>query len=102
MGRSQRHLQEFQGGDSADYPGKVIALTISSPTTGASGTSVTLTGSATNEDLGNASHLINWSSNQDGALGRGNNLAVTLSVATHTITATCGGASAQVTGVVVT
>jgi len=99
--RSQRHLRSVWGQDSTGSAGKGSVVTISSPATGASGTAVTLTGRGINDDGGDSSHLLVWSSNQDGALGTGNNLAVTLSVNTHTVTATLGGVSAQVTGVVV-
>lgn len=91
MGRSQRHLREFQGGDSSDWPGVGTAVNITSPTAGAVDLTVTLTCTATNEDGGDAANFVTWSSNVDGELGMGNNFTATLSAGAHTITADCGG-----------
>jgi hypothetical protein len=66
------------------------SVSISSPSSGASissGDSVTLSGSATDPEDGNLSGLISWSSNLDGNLGSGANVAANLSDGIHTLTA---------------
>jgi hypothetical protein len=66
------------------------SVSISSPSNGASinsGDSVTLSGSATDPEDGNLSGQISWSSNLDGNLGSGANVAATLSDGNHTLTA---------------
>ncbi|MBC7978724.1 MAG: M20/M25/M40 family metallo-hydrolase [Myxococcales bacterium] len=65
-------------------------VAISAPANGASfpaGTSVTLTGTATDTEDGPLGAAIQWSSSLDGALGAGASRTVTLSPGTHTIQA---------------
>lgn len=49
--------------------------------------SVTFVGRAIDDNLGSISHLINWVSNIDGALGTGGSITVVISSGTHKITA---------------
>jgi leucyl aminopeptidase len=65
-------------------------VTIGAPANGASfpsGSSVTLTGSASDAQDGALSGAIVWTSSLDGALGTGASVAKVLTVGTHTITA---------------
>jgi hypothetical protein len=91
--RSQRHLREFsrEGQDSTGSPGVGASVTITAPGAGAVSTTLTLSGTATNAEGGNASESINWSSNVDGALGRGASIDVTITAGAHTLTAEVGG-----------
>lgn len=91
--RSQRHLREFQGIDSAGSAG-AAALTIVSPTAGANVNPVTLSATATSEEGTDASQFVAWSSDVDGALG--GNGDVTLSAGAHVLTAAIGGVTATV------
>lgn len=91
--RSQRHLREFQGFDSAGDAG-VVALTITSPTAGANVSPVTLTATATNEEGTDISSSVLWSSDVDGALGGNGSSA--LSAGAHVLTAAVGGVTATV------
>jgi len=78
---------------------------ISAPTDGASipvGTSVTLTGTASDTQDGPLSAAIQWSSSLDGALGTGASLPVTLSLGAHTIRATVTDAGGLTTTVSIT
>jgi arylsulfatase A-like enzyme len=62
------------------------------------GTPVTFSGTASDAEEGNLSAALRWSSNRDGTLGTGASLTRTLSVGSHTLTATVtdgGGASAS-------
>lgn len=93
MGRSQRHLREFQGFDSAGSAG-VVALTIASPTAGANASPVTLTATAFNDQGVDISSSVVWSSDVDGALG--GNGSSELTAGEHTLTASVAGASATV------
>ena len=77
------------------------AVAISSPTSGATvseGTSVSLAGSASDQEDGNLSGNVAWLSSRDGQLGTGASLQRVLSVGSHTITASVAdsnGATAQ-------
>jgi hypothetical protein len=65
-------------------------VSISDPPDGASvvvGSPVTFRGSATDVEDGDLTSTLQWTSSLDGALGSGGNVAATLSVGTHTITA---------------
>ncbi len=65
-------------------------ISISSPSSNAkfeTASVVTFTGSASDNEDGDISHIIAWTSSIDGSLGNGSNLARTLSAGTHTITA---------------
>jgi len=57
------------------------------PTTVTEGTSINFTGTATDTEDGDLTAAISWSSNLDGALGTGGSINATLSVGTHTVTA---------------
>lgn len=92
--RSQRHLREFRGLDSAGLAG-AVALAITSPSAGANTSPVDLAATAVNEEGKDIAHLVQWSSDLDGALG-GNADGVALTAGTHTLTASVGGASATV------
>lgn len=94
MPRSQRHLREFQGLDSAGSGG-AVALAITSPTAGANTSPVDLAATAVNDQGVDIADLVQWSSDLDGALG-GNATGVALTAGTHTLTASVGGASATV------
>ncbi|MDX1744472.1 MAG: Ig-like domain-containing protein, partial [Halobacteriales archaeon] len=66
------------------------SVSITSPTDGTTvdeGTTVTLTGSASDPEDGDLSASIVWSSDLDGALGTGGSVDATLSVGTHAVTA---------------
>ena len=91
--RSQRHLREFsqEGTDSSGSPGLGGSVSITAPVAGAVSTTLTLSGVATNAEGGDASSQINWSSNVDGALGKGASIEVTLTAGAHTLTAEVGG-----------
>lgn len=65
-------------------------VTITAPADGTSvseGTSLTFTGTANDAEDGDISSSISWSSSIDGALGSGASTSATLSVGSHTITA---------------
>ena len=67
------------------------SLTISAPannTTVASGTSVTFTASATDQQDGNLTSRISWSSNLTGQFGVGGTISSVLPAGTHVVTAT--------------
>lgn len=87
--RSQRHLREVHGVDSRGSAGGG-SLGITSPEAGASGTSVDFAAAASSEDGADISHLVQWSSDVDGALGTGA-FTADLTVGEHTITAAVGG-----------
>jgi hypothetical protein len=74
-------------------------VTIDAPADGAAfaaGATVNLSGTATDAEEGDLTAQIAWSSSMDGALGSGGGLAVdTLSVGTHTITASVTDARGQ-------
>ncbi len=87
--------------ESFDVPGGVCGgpptntppnVNITAPATGSSftqGTSVTFSGTATDDQDGNISANLAWSSNRDGSIGSGASFFTsTLSVGVHTITAT--------------
>jgi hypothetical protein len=66
------------------------SVSISAPSNGTSvvdGTPLTFTASASDPEDGNLSGSISWSSSRDGALGTGASVGATLSVGSHTITA---------------
>ena len=91
-------------GLTALYPGSgtntAPTVAITAPTSNISitqGTSLTLSGSASDTQDGNLSAKLQWQSNIDGAIGTGSSLSKILSQGTHTITATVvdsGGLSA--------
>jgi hypothetical protein len=93
-------LAKGQIGTSSNTPPTV---SITAPATGSSfpsGTSVTLTGTASDAQDGPLSGSIVWSSNLAGALGTGASRSVTLGVGSHTIQALVtdsGGLSATAT-----
>jgi extracellular elastinolytic metalloproteinase len=76
-------------------------VTITAPpdgTTVTEGTSINFTGTASDAEDGDLTAAISWSSNLDGALGTGGSVNATLSVGTHTVTASVtdsGGLSAS-------
>jgi extracellular elastinolytic metalloproteinase len=78
-------------GTSNCTPGNTApTVTITAPPTGTSvvsGTSINFTGTANDAEDGDISASISWSSNLDGGLGSGASINATLSVGTHTITA---------------
>lgn len=87
--RSQRHLRAIRGLDSSGSAGAgAVAI---STTAGSKTNPVALAGTATSGEGLDISHLIQWSSDADGALGAGAALSATLTVAAHVITATVGG-----------
>ncbi len=75
------------------------SVNISAPSNGTSvvdGTSISFSGNASDPEDGNLTSAITWSSNLDGPLGSGSSVNATLSVGTHTVTASVtdsGGAS---------
>jgi hypothetical protein len=93
-------LAKGQLGTSTNTPPSV---SISAPANGSSypqGTSVTLTGAASDTQDGSISGAIRWSSSIDGSLGTGASVAKILSVGAHVITAAvtdAGGLSSQTT-----
>jgi len=71
-------------------PNTAPVVTITAPADGTSvsdGTSITFTGTANDAEDGDISTGISWSSSLDGALGTGASTSATLSVGTHTISA---------------
>ncbi|MCW8876234.1 MAG: fibronectin type III domain-containing protein [Kangiellaceae bacterium] len=77
-----------------------ISITPPQSTNIAENESISLTAQATDNEDGNLSANILWSSDTDGALGTGSNLDVVLSVGTHAITASVAdsdGAEAKAT-----
>ncbi|MFT5286039.1 MAG: hypothetical protein ACI8TQ_002207 [Planctomycetota bacterium] len=74
-------------------------VNISAPSNGTSvadGVAITFTASANDAEDGSLTSSITWSSNLDGALGSGGSISATLSVGSHTITASAtdtGGAT---------
>lgn len=89
MGRSQRHLEEFQGVNSADEAAGV-EITISAPTEGAQSNPVTLTAAAFNAYGLDVSAAVRWHSDVDGPIGVGNG-DVTLSDGAHVLSAAHSG-----------
>lgn len=76
-------------GPSANYEPVVSITSPADNTSVVSGTLVTFTGNATDVEDGSLSSTISWSSDRDGNLGTGGTLSTsTLSIGTHTITAT--------------
>ena len=66
------------------------SVNISAPSNGTSvvdDTAINFSGNASDPEDGNLTSAISWSSNLDGALGSGSNVTATLSVGTHTVTA---------------
>lgn len=64
--------------------------TITAPSNGTTvddGTSLTFSGTATDTEDDDSTLILNWSSDLDGDFGAGTSVAVTLSIGTHTITA---------------
>ena len=80
-------------------PNASPSVDITAPSNGASfdeGTSINFTGTASDPEDGPLSSSLSWSSNLDGALGTGSSIGATLSVGSHTVTASVtdsGGAS---------
>lgn len=90
---AQVNTEVSQGGQS--NPGPVTnnapSLNITSPSSGASfsdGQEITFSATADDNEDGNISQNVLWSSNLDGSLGTGAELSSILSVGSHTITAT--------------
>ena len=92
MGRSQRHLEEIQGVNSAGEASGV-ELSISAPTEGAQTNPVTLGATAFNAYGLDVSNTVRWHSDVDGPLGIGAG-DVTLTAGAHTITASHSGVEA--------
>lgn len=76
-------------------------VSINTPADGASvsdGTAIAFSGGASDAEDGNLSSSLSWSSDLDGAIGSGASFSATLSVGTHTVTASVtdsGGKSAS-------
>lgn len=87
--RSQRHLRATRGIDSSGSAGVGAVLNITT-TAGAKTNPVSLAASATSGEGASINHLVQWSSDVDGALGVGA-LSASLSVGAHVITAAVGG-----------
>lgn len=94
MGRSQRHLEEFQGVNSASEAAGV-EITIASPTAGAATNPVSLSATAFNAYGMDVSQTVRWVSDVDGSLGIGTG-DVTLTVGAHTLSASHSGVTATV------
>jgi hypothetical protein len=82
----------YPGGDPDPNPVPNTAPTvaISSPVTGASftkGTSISFTGSASDQQDGSLTSALSWASSVDGPIGTGGSVSRVLSVGTHVITA---------------
>lgn len=91
MGRSQRHLEEFQGVNSAgEAPG--VQLSIDAPTAGAQSNPVSLAATAVNAYGIDISDTVKWSSDVDGVIATGAG-DVTLTAGAHTLTAEHSGVS---------
>ncbi len=76
----------LQSGPTNDPP----VVNITAPANGSSfadGTSINFSGNASDTEDGNLTSSISWSSNQDGAIGNGGSFSTTLSIGTHTVTA---------------
>lgn len=87
--RSQRHLRAIRGLDSSGSAGTgSIAI---STAAGSKTNPVALAATAASGEGLDISHLVQWSSDVDGALGTGAALPATLAVSAHIITATVGG-----------
>lgn len=87
-GRINAHEALVLAGGTVANPRPTV--TISAPSNGTTvtfGTSITFTASAGDEVDGDISTTIEWSSNLAGALGTGASISATLSVGTHTVTA---------------
>jgi hypothetical protein len=68
--------------------GPTVTITApADPTTVTEGTAVTFSGTATDAEDGNLTAALSWSSNLDGPIGSGGSFSATLSVGTHTVTA---------------
>ena len=91
----------YVGGGTPPPANTAPSVSITSPTSGTSvdvAQSVTFTGNASDQEDGSLSGSLNWTSSLDGTLGSGANVTTTLSIGTHTITATVtdsGGLSAN-------
>jgi subtilisin len=95
------------GGGSGSAANNPPSVSISSPSDGASfttGSSISFAGSASDNEDGNLTSSLIWTSNLDGEIGTGGSLSVVLSDGTHTITAevTDSGGSAGSDSVTVT
>jgi hypothetical protein len=80
-------------------------VTITSPTSGSSfdvSEVISFTGTATDNEDGNLSTGISWSSSIDGVIGTGASFSSNLSEGTHTITASITDSSSQVDNAVIT
>ncbi len=74
-------------------------INITSPASGTNveaGNAVNITGSASDEESGNLSGSIAWTSNLDGGLGTGASINPVLSIGTHTITASVSDGNTSV------
>lgn len=89
---------DLAGGTGGNQSPSVSISAPSNGTTVTDGTAITFSGSASDPEDGNLSSSISWSSNLDGNLGSGASVNATLSVGTHTVTASVtdsGNASAS-------
>jgi hypothetical protein len=78
--------------------GNVPQISITAPTDGTSvveGTPLTFTGTASDTEDGDLSAAITWTSSLDGALGTGASVNATLSLGSHTVTASVSDAGGQ-------
>lgn len=81
-------LGELAKGTIAGGANTAPTVTITAPGNGATvGTTVTLTGAANDNQDGNLSSSIRWSSNVAGNLGTGTSVSATLALGAHTLTA---------------
>ena len=77
-------------------PNQPPTVSITAPVSGTAvpeGALTVFSGTASDPEDGNLSSSISWSSNLDGALGSGTMVSATLSVGTHTITASVSDVS---------
>lgn len=88
-GRSQRHLEEVQGTNSAGEASGV-SITITAPVAGAVTNPVSFDPDATNAYGQDVSKNVRWSSDVDGYLGAGA-FTTTLTAGAHVITASHSG-----------
>ena len=71
-------------------PNTAPSVTITAPADGSTftaGTSINFTGAASDTEDGDLTANLSWTSNLDGSIGSGGSLSTTLSVGTHTVTA---------------
>ncbi|MEJ2139056.1 MAG: hypothetical protein P8Y61_06360 [Gammaproteobacteria bacterium] len=86
------------GVDVTPLAGNIPLVSITAPANGTEvndATAVTFTGFANDDEDGDLSAFISWTSSIDGALGQGASLTTTLSAGSHTITASAADAAGQ-------